>query len=113
MHSKNFVAVFAVAFLTFARADCAGAGDAGACCQQSRLQPPGFRSVRFVAIVTLPASFAYDSYPDNGPERIRCDQGTFARKHGKPWLKSNDWGESGQPAGKEISPETGRLGQAD
>jgi len=61
-----------------------------------------YAGVHFSAIATLPASFAYDRYPDNGPERIRCDQGTFARKHGKPWLKSNDWGETGQAANKEM-----------
>jgi len=62
-----------------------------------------YAGVHTVAIANAPASFAYDRYPDNGPERIRCDQGTFARKHGKPWLKSNDWGETGQPASKEFS----------
>jgi len=62
-----------------------------------------YAGAHFVAIATLPVSFAYDRYPDNGPERIRCDEGTFARTHAKPWLKSNDWGESGQPAGKEMT----------
>ena len=62
-----------------------------------------YAGVHFSALASLPVSFAYDRYPDNGPERIRCDQGTFARKHGKPWLKSNDWGETGQPASKEIA----------
>ncbi|HWY40119.1 MAG TPA: tetratricopeptide repeat protein [Chthoniobacterales bacterium] len=62
-----------------------------------------YAGVHLVAIASLPVSFAYDRYPDNGPERIRCDEGTFARKHGKPWLKSNDWGESGQPASKEMA----------
>jgi len=62
-----------------------------------------YAGVHFSALASLPVSFAYDRYPDNGPERIRCDQGTFARKHGKPWLKSNDWGESGQPISKEMA----------
>ena len=62
-----------------------------------------YAGVHTVAIVSLPASFAYDRYPDDGPERIRCDDGTFARKHGKPWLKSDDWGESGKPASKEMA----------
>jgi len=62
-----------------------------------------YAGVHVVAIATAPVSFAYDRYPDNGPERIRGDQGTFARKHGKPWLKSNDWGETGEPVSKEIS----------
>ena len=62
-----------------------------------------YAGVHLVAIASLPVSFAYDRYPDNGPERIRCDEGTFARKHGKPWLKSDNWGESGKPAGKEMA----------
>ncbi|HST29524.1 MAG TPA: tetratricopeptide repeat protein [Chthoniobacterales bacterium] len=62
-----------------------------------------YSGVHVVAIASFPVSFAYDRYPDNGPERIRCDSGTFARKQGKPWLKSNDWGESGQPASKEMA----------
>ncbi len=103
MHSKNFVAVFAVAFLTFAAPIARAQDDAALVADNLAYSREFYAGVHFVAIVTLPASFAYDRYPDNGPERIRCDQGTFARKHGKPWLKSNDWGESGQPAGKEIS----------
>jgi tetratricopeptide (TPR) repeat protein len=60
--------------------------------------------VHFVAIANLPRSFAYDRYPDNGPERIRCDDGTFARKqHGGPWLKSEDWGETGRPVDKQTA----------
>lgn len=62
-----------------------------------------YSGVHVMAIASAPASFAYDRYPDNGPERIRCDEGTFARKHGKPWMKSDDWGESGQPAKKEMA----------
>jgi tetratricopeptide (TPR) repeat protein len=62
-----------------------------------------YAGVHVVAIAKSPVSFAYDRYPDNGPERIRCDEGTFARKHGKPWLKSGDWGETGQPASKETA----------
>jgi hypothetical protein len=44
------------------------------------------------------AEFKYDRYPNGGPERIQCDDGEFARKNGKAWLKSNDWGETGKPA---------------
>jgi tetratricopeptide (TPR) repeat protein len=62
-----------------------------------------YAGVHFSAIATLPVEFAYDRYPDNGPERIRSDEGTFARKHGKPWLKSNDWAETGQPVSKETA----------
>jgi len=60
-----------------------------------------YSGVHFVAIATLPSSFAYDRYPDNSEERIRCDEGTFARLHpGQPWLKSNDWGRTGSPVDK-------------
>ncbi|HJT45554.1 MAG TPA: tetratricopeptide repeat protein [Chthoniobacterales bacterium] len=62
-----------------------------------------YSGVHAVAIASSPVSFAYDRYPDNGPERIRCDDGTFARKHGKPWMKSDDWGETGRPASKEMA----------
>src|SRR6266496_5648455 len=62
---------------------------------------------QFSSIVTLPRpsackmEFKYDRYPNAGPERIQCDEGQFARKNGKTWLKSNYWGESGQPVGKD------------
>jgi tetratricopeptide (TPR) repeat protein len=63
-----------------------------------------YSNIHFVAIATLPRSFAYDRYPSDGPERIRCDDGTFARKqHGQPWLKSEDWGETGKPVDKETA----------
>lgn len=101
MNSKTF-AVAVVAFVTFAPISRAQE-DAAIVADNLAYSREYYAGVHFVTIATLPASFAYDRYPDNGPERIRCDQGTFARKHGKPWLKSNDWGESGQPAGKEIS----------
>jgi tetratricopeptide (TPR) repeat protein len=63
-----------------------------------------YSNIHFVAIATLPRSFAYDRYPSDGPERIRCDDGTFARKqHGQPWLKSDDWAETGKPVDKETA----------
>jgi tetratricopeptide (TPR) repeat protein len=63
-----------------------------------------YSNIHFVAIATLPRSFAYDRYPADGPERIRCDDGTFARKqHEQPWLKSDDWGETGKPVDKETA----------
>lgn len=63
-----------------------------------------YSGVHFSAIAALPNSFAYDRYPDNGEERIRCDEGTFARKHpGQPWLKSDDWGRTGSPADKSTA----------
>src|SRR4029453_9697806 len=62
-----------------------------------------YSGVHFSTIASLPQSFAYDRYPDGGPERIRCDEGTFARRHGKPWLKSQDWGETGRPVDKQTA----------
>src|SRR5437879_546307 len=63
-----------------------------------------YGGVHFSAIAESKPSFGYQRYPDNGPERIQCDQGTFARKqHEKPWLKSEDWGESGRPVDKQTA----------
>src|SRR5262249_7127943 len=63
-----------------------------------------YSGVHFSAISESAPSFAYQRYPDNGPERIQCDQGTFARKqHGTPWLKSQDWGESGRPVDRQTA----------
>jgi hypothetical protein len=63
-----------------------------------------YSGVHFSAISESQPSFGYQRYPDNGPERVQCDAGTFARQHGKPWLKSQDWGESGPP----VDPQTAR-----
>ncbi|CAN5521816.1 hypothetical protein BH20VER1_BH20VER1_23970 [soil metagenome] len=63
-----------------------------------------FSKVHLVAIVDLSfddqteAEFKYDRYPNGGPERVQCEQGEFARKDGKTWLNSDDWGETGKPA---------------
>lgn len=56
-----------------------------------------YAKVHFIAIAKLPKPFKYDRYPSGGPERIQCDEGTYARQHGKPWLHSNDRGRSGEP----------------
>jgi tetratricopeptide (TPR) repeat protein len=72
-----------------------------------------YSGVHFVAIASRPASaspssrerevFAYDRYPDNGAERIRCEEGTFAREQpGQPWLKSGDWGRTGATLDKDT-----------
>jgi tetratricopeptide (TPR) repeat protein len=64
-----------------------------------------YAGVHFSAITESKPSFGYQRYPDNGPERIQCDMGTFARKQGgRPWLKSEDWGETGRP----VDPQTAR-----
>ena len=62
-----------------------------------------YAGVHFSAIAESKPSFGYQRYADNGPERIQCDQGTFARQHGKPWLRSEDWGESGRPVDKQTA----------
>jgi tetratricopeptide (TPR) repeat protein len=62
-----------------------------------------YSGVHFSAISESAPSFGYQRYPANGPERIQCDQGTFARQHGKPWLRSEDWGESGRPVDQQTA----------
>jgi hypothetical protein len=43
----------------------------------------------------------YDCYPGK-VERIQLPSGlSYARKNGKKWIESNDWGESGKPVKKE------------
>ena len=63
-----------------------------------------YSKVHFVAIANLDfgaggrAEFKYDRYPNGGSERIQAgNEEEFARKDGKTWLKSNDWGETGKP----------------
>ena len=87
-----------------------------------------YSKVHFVAMASLPASFKYDRYPSGGPERIQCDDGTYARQHGRPWRYLNDkmrtglpidypernryvmtfalredWGRTGEPVDKETA----------
>src|SRR5436189_5721192 len=63
-----------------------------------------YSGVHFSAISESAPSFGYQRYPDDGPERIQCDAGTFAHsEHGKPWLKSENWGESGRPVDKQTA----------
>ena len=68
-----------------------------------------YSQVHFVAIVNLSlgsagkTDFKYDRYPNGGSERIQCGDGEFARKNGKTWLKSNDWGETGKPVDAQTS----------
>jgi tetratricopeptide (TPR) repeat protein len=68
-----------------------------------------YSRVHFVAIATLDfgaagkAQFKYDRYPNGGPERIQTGDGEFARKDGKTWLKSSDWGETGKPVDAQTS----------
>ena len=68
-----------------------------------------YSKVHFVAIAKLDfgpggtAEFKYDRYPNGGPERIQAGDGEFARKDGKTWLKSNDWGETGKPVDAQTA----------
>src|SRR5438876_1280485 len=68
-----------------------------------------YSKVHLVAIANLSlgsagtVEFKYDRYPNGGPERIQCGDGEFARKNGKTWLKSNDWGETGKPVDAQTS----------
>src|SRR5213596_1568423 len=69
-----------------------------------------YSKVHLVAIANLSlgsagtAEFKYDRYPNGGPERIQAgDGGEFARKDGKTWLKSNDWGETGKPVDAQTA----------
>jgi len=68
-----------------------------------------YSKIHFVAIANLDfgpggrGEFKYDRYPDAGPERIQTGDGEFARKDGKTWLRSNDWGETGKPVDAQTS----------
>ena len=68
-----------------------------------------YSKVHLVAIANLSlgsagtAEFKYDRYPNGGPERIQRGDGEFARKDGKTWLRSNDWGETGKPVDAQTS----------
>jgi tetratricopeptide (TPR) repeat protein len=68
-----------------------------------------YSKVHLVAIVKLDlgsagtADFKYDRYPNGGPERIQAGDAEFARKDGKTWLRSNDWGETGKPVDAQTS----------
>jgi tetratricopeptide (TPR) repeat protein len=68
-----------------------------------------YSKVHLVAIAKLDfdeggtADFKYDRYPNGGPERIQAGDGEFARKDGKTWLKSNDWGDTGTPVDAQTA----------
>src|SRR5213592_1174719 len=68
-----------------------------------------YSKVHLVAIANLSlgsagtVEFKYDRYPNGGPERIQCGDGEFARKNGKSWLKSNDWGDTGKPVDAQTA----------
>ncbi len=67
-----------------------------------------YSKVHLVAIANIEfpsgaVDFQYDRYP-GGPERIKSGEGSdFARKDGKTWLRSDDWGETGKPVDPQIA----------
>src|SRR4029450_3528814 len=100
MNRKN-VGIIAISFFVLSTSQ---AQDAKIVADNLEYSRDFYSGVHFSAIAASAPSFGYQRYPDNGPERIQCDQGTFARKqHGKPWLKSEDWGESGRPVDKQTA----------
>jgi len=44
-----------------------------------------YAKVHFVAVASSPGPFKYDRYPDKGPERFQCEDGTYVRQHGQSW----------------------------
>lgn len=99
--NRKCVEIVAVSLLVLSRLQ---AQDAKIVADNIEFSREFYSGVHFSAIAESVPSFGYQRYPDNGPERIQCDQGTFARKqHGKPWLKSEDWGETGQPVDKQTA----------
>jgi len=79
-----------------------GAPDAKFAADRLRESRDFYAKVHLVAIASLEfgasgdVQFKYDRYPNGGPERIQAGDGEFARKDGKTWLKSDDWGETGK-----------------
>jgi hypothetical protein len=70
MKSTPFVA----AAIAFQFANVSRAQDAKVVADNLEYSREFYAGVHLVAIANAPASFAYDRYPDNGPERIRCDR---------------------------------------
>jgi tetratricopeptide (TPR) repeat protein len=97
---RKFVAVATVSVLVLSTLR---AQDAKVVADNLEFSREFYSGVHFSAIAESAPSFGYQRYPDNGPERIQCDAGTFARQHGKPWLRSEDWGESGRPVDQQAA----------
>jgi tetratricopeptide (TPR) repeat protein len=97
---RKFVAVVTVSVLALSTLR---AQDAKIVADNIEFSRDFYSGVHFSAIAESKPSFGYQRYPDNGPERIQCDAGTFARQHSKPWLKSENWGETGRPVDKQTT----------
>jgi hypothetical protein len=87
-----------------------------------------YAKVHFVAVSNSPTPFKYDRYPDKGPERFQCEDGTYLHQHGHDWKHvdqpmrrglpvtygemdryvmtlagKSDWGKSGGPVEKATA----------
>ena len=102
---------FAVAvalLISSARLLCSADPKAGA--ENMKYSREVYSKVHMVAIAKLTfeappaAEFKYDRYPNGGAERIQSGEGKdFARKDGKTWLVSDDWGETGEPVDAQTA----------
>ena len=97
---RKFIAIAALSVLALSKF---WAQDAKVVTDNLEFSREFYSGVHLSAIAESAPSFGYQRYPDNGPERIQCDAGTFARQHGKPWLRSKDWGESGRPVDQQTA----------
>jgi len=104
---KNFVGIAAISLVALSMLQ---AQDAKFAADNLKYSRDFYSKVHLVASADLDfgaggtAEFKYDRYPNGGPERIQAGNGEeFARKNGKTWLKSTDWGETGKPVDAQIS----------
>src|SRR6266581_1512490 len=106
---KNIGVVFLSVCCSFLLVATLRAQDAKFATDNLKYSRDFYSKVHFVAIANLSlgsagtAEFKYDRYPNGGPERIQCGDDEFARKNGKTWLKSNDWGETGKPVDAQTA----------
>jgi len=107
---------FSAALVLTVSASALIAQDAKFAAESLKYSRDAYSKVHMVAIAKFSfeqgpdAEFKYDRYPNGGPERIQSGEGVdFARKDGKTWLISDDWGETGQPDVEAIE----QLGQRD
>ena len=74
-----------------------------------------FQNYHYAAWVSLGTKgshfthYQYDHYPDQDPnqgaERIKADDGVFARRNNGNWMKSDDWAETGTPVAPDLADE--------
>src|SRR6266581_9306225 len=106
---KNIGVVFLSVCCSFLLVATLRAQDAKFAADNLKYSRDFYSKVHLVAIANLSlgsagtAEFKYDRYPNGGPERIQAGNGEFARKNGKTWLKSNDWGETGNPVDTQAA----------